>query len=400
MKQSNNLRIAIIHDYIKEYGGAERVLEALHEIWPDAPIYTTVFLPDFLGPHRNRFKNFKIKTSFLQYLPFKEKLISPFRIIAPLVFKTFDFSEFDVVMVSATGAYSPNSIRTTINNRQSTINKKIVQICYCHTPPRYLYGYATAREWKNNLVFRVLGELANHFLRLVDFKSSQNVDFFIANSKNVAGRIKKFYRKDSIVIYPPVDTRNKESGIRNQKVKKSHNSSFIIHNSYFLAGGRIARPKNIELIIKTFAKLKLPLKVFGKEFGGLRLKESGIRNHESRIEYLVEVSDEEKLELMRNAKAFIFASEDEDFGITPVEAMSVGTPVIAYRSGGVLESVIEGKTGLFFDELTTESLSKAIKQFNNLTINASDCIAQAQKFSKERFKKEIKEFVENKYNKD
>src|SRR3989344_183943 len=108
MKQSNNLRIAIIHDYIKEYGGAERVLEALHEIWPDAPIYTTVFLPDFLGPHRNRFKNFKIKTSFLQYLPFKEKLISPFRIIAPLVFKTFDFSEFDVVMVSATGAYSSN----------------------------------------------------------------------------------------------------------------------------------------------------------------------------------------------------------------------------------------------------------------------------------------------------
>src|SRR3989338_3774098 len=300
MKQSNNLRIAIIHDYIKENGGAERVLEALHEIWPDAPIYTTVFLPDFLGPHRNRFKNFKIKTSFLQYLPFKEKLISPFRIIAPLVFKTFDFSEFDVVMVSATGAYSPNSIRTTINNRQSTINKKIVQICYCHTPPRYLYGYATAREWKNNLVFRVLGELANHFLRLVDFKSSQNVDFFIANSKNVAGRIKKFYRKDSIVIYPPIEITNHKS----QTTNKSQNTKYKIQNTeYYLCGGRLAKPKNIDLIVKTCDALNLNLKVFGKPFANYEIElKSKIKNpasrqggQKSKIEFLGEVSDEEKL---------------------------------------------------------------------------------------------------------
>ena len=385
MKQSNNLRVALVHDYIKEYGGAERVLEALHEIWPDAPVYTTVYLPEFLGPHRGRFEKWNIKTSFLQFLPFKNKLISPIRIVASFVFKTFNLSKYDLVIVSATGAYSPNG-KWRMENGKSPVH-----ICYCHTPPRYLYGYATAREWKNNWVFRILGELVNHFLRLVDYKSSQNVDFFIANSQNVAGRIKKFYRKDSMVIYPPVDI-NSKLKIQNSKLKVKNQKS-----GYFLAGGRIARPKNIDLIIKTFEKNKLSLKVFGRSFGGLKLNESRITNHESRIEFLGEVSDEEKLELMRSAKAFIFASEDEDFGITPVEVMAVGIPVIAYRSGGVLESVLQNRTGLFFDELTVESLSRAIKQFNNLIIKHEDCIFQAKKFSKERFKKEIKDFVEKVY---
>ena len=385
MKQSNNLRVALVHDYIKEYGGAERVLEALHEIWPDAPVYTTVYLPEFLGPHRGRFEKWNIKTSFLQFLPFKNKLISPIRIVASFVFKTFNLSKYDLVIVSATGAYSPNG-KWRMENGKSPVH-----ICYCHTPPRYLYGYATAREWKNNWVFRILGELVNHFLRLVDYKSSQNVDFFIANSQNVAGRIKKFYRKDSMVIYPPVDI-NSKLKIQNSKLKVKNQKS-----GYFLAGGRIARPKNIDLIIKTFEKNKLSLKVFGRSFGGLKLNESRITNHESRIEFLGEVSDEEKLELMRSAKAFIFASEDEDFGITPVEVMAVGIPVIAYRSGGVLESVLQNRTGLFFDELTVESLSRAIKQFNNLIIKPEDCIFQAKNFSKERFKKEIKDFVEKVY---
>ncbi len=396
----DKLKVALVHDYIKEYGGAERVLEALHEIWPDAPVYTTVFLPKFLGPHRERFKDWKIKTSLLQFIPFKSKLISPFRIIAPLLFRAFDFSKYDVVIVSATGAYSPNMIN---NNKQHVTRNTLTHICYSHTPPRYLYGFATAREWKNSWVFRILGELANHFLRLVDFRSAQNVDFFIANSKNVAGRIKKFYRRDAVVIYPPIEITNPKSQIPN----KSQNTKYKIHNTeYYLAGGRIARPKNIELIIKTFEKLKVPLKIFGRSFGGLNISISKYPN----IQFLGEVSDEEKVELMRNAKAFVFASEDEDFGITPVEAMSVGTPVIAYRSGGVLESVVEGDpsahsassgqassgryaTGLFFDELTIDSLKKAIQQFSHLTIDPADCIARAQKFSKERFKREIKEFL-------
>ena len=399
------MRIALVHDYIKEYGGAERVLEALHEIWPEAPVYTSVYLPEFLGPHKERFKDWDIHTSFLQHLPFKEKLISPFRIIAPFMFKSFDLSKYDVVIVSATGAYSPNS-KFKIQN--SKLSKRPIHICYCHTPPRYLYGYATAREWKKNLIFRAIGEIGNHFLRLVDFKSSQNVDYFIANSKNVAGRIEKFYRREAIVIYPPVQIPNSKLQISN----KSQNTKYKIQNTdYFLAGGRLARPKHIDLIVQACRELRVPLKVFGRGFGGygeelnkeLRSMNYGLREnknhdslfiiHNSDVEFLGEVSDEEKLELMRNAKAYIFASEDEDFGITPVEAMSCGTAVIAYRSGGVVESILQSRTGLFFEELTVESLKEAIKQFNNLTIDPNGCIKQAKKFSKERFKKAIRKFV-------
>lgn len=388
------MRVAIVHDYIKEYGGAERVLEALHEVYPNAPVFTTIYLPKFLGPHKNRFKSWKIKTSWFQYVPFKSKLISPMRILAPFLFKSFDFSKFDIVIVSQTGAYTPN-----------LINKNgAVQICYSHTPPRYLYGYATAREWKRNSFSRVAGEIANHILRMVDFKSSQNVDYFIANSENVRSRIKKFYRKDAKVIYPPVDiTRGPATRFlpasapsatpRSNSVRAVGNPSTpVTPHSYFLAGGRIAKPKHVDLIVKAFEELNLPLKVFGRSFANEKLKSS-----KNNIEFLGEVSDEEKYQLMANAKAFVFASEDEDFGITPVEAMAVGTPVIAYRSGGVLESVVDGKTGIFFDELTVGSLKNAIERFNNLHFDTEFIKHHAKKFSKDRFKREIRDFINLKF---
>jgi len=363
------MKVAIVHDYIKEYGGAERVLESLHEIFPDAPVFTTIFLPKFLGPHRERFKNWKINTSWFQDIPLKGKLISPLRILAPFIFQSLDLSKFDVVIVSQTGAYTPNLIS----------KGKAIQICYTHTPPRYLYGYATARDWKKNTTLRILGEVANHFLRLVDYKSSENVDYFIANSKNIASRIEKFYRRDSTVIYPPVD-------VTSDKLQAASSKG-----NYYLAGGRIAKPKHINLIVKTFEELKLPLKVFGRGFAGAELKSS-----KSNIEFLGEVSDEEKYALMAGAKAYIFASEDEDFGITPVEAMANGTPVLAFKSGGVLETVIEGKTGLFFEELSVKSLSAAVKKLGKMKFNSDIIKDEAQKFSKERFKREIKNFVNEK----
>lgn len=375
------MKVAIVHDYIKEYGGAERVLETLHEIYPDAPIFTSVYLPKFLGPHKNRFKKMDIRTSFVQNLPLKSKLISPIRLIAPVLFRRFDFSGFDVVIVSATGAYTPNAIN----------KNRAVQICYCHTPPRYLYGFATAREWKKNIIFRVLGEIANHFLRLTDFKSSENVDYFIANSENVRRRIQKFYKKDAKVIYPPVDVNPKFEILNSKQITKYK----LPNTNYYLAGGRLARPKHIDLIVKTCSKNNIPLKVFGKAFAGYGEELRNIAG--STIEFLGEVADEEKLALMKNAKAFIFASEDEDFGITPVEAESVGTPVIAHRSGGVLESVVDGKTGLFFDELIVKSLFDAIKRFESVKFDQKLIKKQAQKFSKERFKNEINNFVNSKF---
>jgi len=359
------MKIALVHDYIKEYGGAERVLEALHELFPQAPVYTTVYLPSYLGPHEKRFSSWDIRPSWLNHIPFVEKLISPIRIIATLVFRHMDLSEYDVIIVSATGAYTPNLIKKG--------NAKL--ICYCHTPPRYLYGYATARNWKKNPVLRVLGEFCNHFLRISDYEASQNVDLFIANSKEVASRIQKFYRKDALIIYPPVDL--PEKGINNGK------------RTYFLTGGRLAAPKHIDLAIAACTKLNLPLKVFGKGFAGYGDVLHNIAG--PTIEFVGEVTDKEKWKLMSEAKAFIFPSEDEDFGILPVEAMASGAPVIAYRSGGVVETVVEGKTGLFFDSLTATSLSQKIQQFELIKTDWTNaCKNQVKLFGKKLFLEKIR----------
>lgn len=369
------MKVAIVHDYLKEYGGAERVVEALLEIWPKADLYTTIFLPEFAGPHRTRVEKWNVKTTFLQELPFKTKLLSPIRLIAPWVFKNIDLSKYGLVIVSASGTYtSPNFVK---------VGQKTLHICYCHTPPRYLYGYPVANAWEEvkwRKVLKFFGQFPMHLLRMLDYKAAQLPDYFIANSKEVAGRIEKFYRRGSTVIYPPVDV------VGEGKEGKE---------SFYLTGGRLARHKRQILAVETFTKLGLPLKVFGGAFASYGVKELE-RKAGKNIEFLGEITDEEKFDLMRRAKAFIFTSELEDFGITPVESMGAGTPVIAYRSGGVKESLIEGKTGVFFDEPTVESLGKAIKKFEKMKFNQEDCVNQAKKFSKERFKKEIKEFVSNK----
>lgn len=278
------------------------------------------------------------------------------------------------MIVSATGAYNPNLIKTD--------KQRSVHICYCHTPPRYLYGLPTAREWKKNPLMRVLAEIANHFLRLVDFRSAQKVDFFIANSRNTASRIQKFYRKEATVIYPPVVI-NHSGEARSRSAGQPLN--------YFLTGGRLARPKRIDLAIAACNRLKLPLKVFGRAFAGYGEELQKIAG--PMVEFLGEVTDEQKAKLYADCRAFIFPAEEEDFGISPVEAMAAGRPVIALRQGGVVESIVEGKTGEFFDKPTVESLVKVLKKFKPEKYKPKDCYKQALKFSKERFKQEIKEFV-------
>jgi glycosyltransferase involved in cell wall biosynthesis len=367
------MKVALVHDYIKEYGGAERVLEALHEMYPNADVFTTIYCPDYLGPHRDRFVNWKIKTSFLQYIPYKEKLISPFRLISSWVFKNFDFSGYDLVIVSATGAYLPNAIK----------KRTARHVCYCHTPPRYLYGYKTARDWERNILSKVVGSIVNHFLRMVDFRSAQNVDLFIANSEEVKERIRKFYRKEAVVVYPPVETpRFKVQDLKNK------------NRNYYLAGGRLARAKRVDLAVEVCTRLKVPLKVFGKSFAGYgdELKEMAGSN----VKFLGEVSEEDKFKLMSGAKAFIFPSDIEDFGITPVEAMMVGTPVIANKSGGVLETVVEGETGVFFTDLTADSLENAIKAFGRIKWNKEKIINNSERFSKERFVGNFQRYIKTK----
>jgi glycosyltransferase involved in cell wall biosynthesis len=379
------MKIALVHDYLKEYGGAERVLEALHKIYPDAPIYTSVFYPDFLGPHKKRFTKMDIRTTWMQHIPFGYKLISPLRLVAPFAFKTLNLSEYDVIITSQTGAYFPNLVRKG--------DAKLFS--YTHTPPRYLYGYKTARDWKKHKVFAAFAHVANHILRMVDYYGSKNVDQFIANSQEVSRRIEKFYRRDSVVIYPPVETdASKLSASIQSEKKKKLNSSQLQTNSYYLAGGRLARAKGMDVIVDAFVKNGKTLKIFGKGFAGFQEElKSKIKDQRSKIEFIGEVSDEEKLLLMKGAQAYIFASYDEDFGITPVEAMSMGAPVIAYKSGGVQETVVDGKTGLFYTKNTGVELNKAIEKFEKMTISSVDCKKQANEFSFTSFKNNISKIV-------
>lgn len=364
------MRVALVHDYLREYGGAERVLEVLHEMFPEAPIYTAYLNLKGLGPHAKDFKSWNIKTSWVQHLPFANKLISPLRILAPSIFESFDLTDYDLI-ISSSSTYFANAVIT---------SPEALHINYIHTPPRYLYGYATSYNYKKHWWTRIAGEIANHFLRLADFEIAQRPDILVANSQNVADRIKKFYRREATVIYPPID------------VKRFKNVDLRFKNqpkNYFLSLGRLVRGKGIEVIVEACSKLDLSLKVVGSgpELG--RLQKLAGKN----VEFLMSVDDEKLPEILAGAKATIVASEDEDFGIVPVESMASGTPVIAVSAGGFLETVIAGKTGEFFEKSDAESLIKVLKDFDYKKFKSEDCIKQAEKFSKEEFKKKILQLI-------
>ncbi|MFA6184571.1 MAG: glycosyltransferase [Candidatus Shapirobacteria bacterium] len=384
-------KIVLVQDYIKEFGGAESVLETLSEIFPKAPIYTTLYKPEFLGPHQSRLQKkweSRVHQSFFQYIPFVHKIISPLRLLSPLAFKSFDFSKFDIIITSATGAYFPN-----------LINKKSAKlVCYCHTPPRYLYGLPTARNFTKNKFIYALIQVLNHLLRIIDFKSSQNVDQFIANSQTTADRIKKFYRRDSIIINPPIETIKEKASdgdvsARNIRgaLPKGVSTEKLSSEPYFLTGGRLARAKRYDIAIQACNQLNLKLKIFGRDFANFSDELKAMAG--PTIEFLGEVTQDQKDLLYSQAQAFIFCSDNEDFGMVPVESMAHGCPVIAYKSGGTTETVIDSKTGVFFDELTPKSCATAIQKFQKLKINSKDCISRAADFSTEKFVSKIKKLV-------
>ncbi len=376
------MKVAIVHDYLREYGGAERVVETLHEMFPQAPVYVASYYPKGLGLHNERIKKWDIRTSWFDKLHLPNKLISPFRIFAPLMFESFDFFEYDVV-ISSSAIYFAKAVIT---------KPETLHLAYIHTPPRYLYGFVTSYNYKKHWITKVLGEFANHFLRIYDFETSQRPDILVTNSENVRERIKKFYRRDAEVVYPPTELRVKsdELGVKKQ--------------DYYLSLGRLARGKGMDVIVKACSDLDLTLKVAGSGpiLGELK-KLAG-----STVEFLGQVSEEEKNKLYQEAKAFIVASEDEDFGITQIEAMAAGTPVIALRAGGYKETIIEGKTGEFFeaggakisfsqgfDPKTVENLKRVLQNFDPKKYKAEDCYKQASKFSKENFQKGILKVIED-----
>ncbi|MBI3577322.1 glycosyltransferase [Candidatus Gottesmanbacteria bacterium] len=364
------MNIALVHDYLREYGGAERVLEAMHEIWPEAPLYSSFVDWEALGNQAYRFKDWDIRTSPIADNWLVRTFHSPLRFLAPKIWNSFDLSGYDVVVTSS-GWFMCRGVR---------VKKPTVHICYIHHPPRNLYGYATGSSLQKYWPVRLYATVVNFYLRHYDFETAQRVDYFIANSKETARRVEKFYRRKSEIIYPPVELR-------------TQNSMTNTKRSYFLSVGRLTYSKRVDLAIQAANKLKLPLKVVGTG-----AEEKYLRSLAGpTVEFLGSVSDSELAELYAGAKALIFCALDEDFGIVPVEAMAYGTPVIALAQGGVLETIVPRKTGVLFNQPTVDSLLKAIRQFTNLPMSQSDCIVQAKKFEKARFQNKLKAFVEEKF---
>lgn len=357
------MKIALVHDDLIQFGGAERLVMALHELWPDAPLYTSVASPQWLKICKE--KNINLKTSFMQHLPFKTKLNRAF---APMLFhvlgfESFDFSQFDVVLsVSARFAHGVVTKPTTKH------------ICYMNSPGRMIWESHDYFRYEKQSLLKMLGYSLLD-LRLWDFAAAQRVDYFIANSSVPQARIKKFYKRDSIIIHPFIS-------IAEYQLNKYSSAD------YFLIISRLLPWKQIALAIHACNKLALPLKIIGEGPDKDRLKNiSG-----PTVEILGYVSEEEKKICISNCLALI-VTQYEDFGITPLEAMALGKPVIAYGKGGVLDTVINQKTGMFFEHQTVDSLVMALQNFNPTQFLKSDCLSQAKRFDRQYFEKNIKDFV-------
>ena len=351
------MKIALVYDRVNKIGGAERVLEALHEVFPEAPLYTAVYNPE-TAPWA---KDFKVIPSFMQKIPFAKTHHELFPWLTPLAFESFDFSDFDLV-VSITSAEAKNILT----------KPKTFHLCYCLTPTRYLWS--GLGEYKVPLILKPL----TSYLRFIDQVTSQRPDRYLAISKTVALRIKKYYRRNAAVIYPGIDTQKWRIIKRSRKNKP-----------FFLVVSRLVAYKKTDLVIKAFNQLKKQVVIVGvgSEFSKLQKMANS-----KYVKFTGQLTDEELLIYYNNCIAVIFPQE-EDFGLIPLEAQACGKPVIAYRGGGARETVIEGKTGEFFYPQTKEALVEKIKGFDILKYKARDCRYQAERFDREFFKKEFKKFV-------
>jgi len=372
------MKVALVHDQLREFGGAERVLISLKKIFPQADVYTTTFDLNSLGSHKSLIKDWKIYVSWFGKIPILNRFYSPFRFLTPLIWESFDFLKYDLV-ISSSGSWMSKGIKT---------KKPTLHISYIHHPPRYLYGYETAIEWQKYFFIKIYGHVVNHFLRIWDFVSSQRADYLIANSVETRLRIKKFYRRDAIVIYPPVNISILSKNFGGQ-AKKTPN--------YYITVSRLARAKHIDVLIKAANAARFNLKIVGSGRDEERLKQIAGPT----VEFLGNLSDKKLKKTYLYAKAFLFASRDEEFGIAVVEAMGYGLPVIAFKSGGIPEYVVDGKNGLLFDQLNESSLVKKIKELTNLSKEKylemrKEARKTAEKFSEKNFTNNILNFVNSK----
>ena len=354
------MRLAIVHDWLTNMGGAEQVIINFKEIYTDAPIYTTFYNPSNLD---EKLRNIDVRTSFLQ----KKKMVTNHKKyfpLMPLAFENFNLNEYDVVLSSSTCC-----AKGVLTNPNS------VHICYCNTPMRYAWERRDDYIEGMGKLKRRLVKILLHYMRMWDVSSSSRVDYFIANSTAVQKRIQKHYKRDSVVINPPVRC-------------KLFNISEIDGDYYFVVS-RLVTYKRFDLAVQACSELGKKLVVIGDGPEKEKLEKMANEN----VIFLGKQPDDVVKKYMSECKALLFPGE-EDFGIVPVEAQSCGRPVIAYGKGGVLDTVIDGDTGILFKEQTVESLKEAIIKFETMKFDKLKIREHALEFDEEVFKEKIRKYIE------
>jgi len=358
------MRIALVHDYLVQYGGAERVLECFTELFPYAPIFTLVYDQEAM---HGKFSDKDIRTSFIQKIPFAKKRHRVFPEFMPMAIEQFDFSNYDIVL-SDSSSYAKGIVT----------KPETLHICYMHTPMRYAWD--DCQKYTSDFYFpsfiKKLIPFVMNYIRMWDRTSVDRVDKLIANSNFVAKRIQKYYKKEAEVIHPPVNVKDFYAGKGEGK--------------YFLMVGRILAYKKFDIAVEAFNELGLPLKIIGRGPEMKKLQKLAKAN----IDFLGRVPDEELAKYYADCQAFIFPQE-EDFGIVAVEAMASGRPVVAYRGGDIPEHIEEKTMGVFFDEQSAESLIEAVKKVQILTFDSNYIRSKALKFDREIFKTRIMKYVES-----
>jgi len=364
------MKLAIVCDDLVQYGGAEKVFEAVAETFPEAPVYTAVASKEWL----KRLKGRKVTTSFFQKFPFSVKLnryYAPF-FLHSLAFESFDFSDFDVVL-SLSSRYAHHIVT----------KPQTKHICYMHSPGRMFWEPFDYFEKENYGILKPIKKLAPWFLkyplsylRVLDYNKAQKVDKFYANSEITKARIKKYYKKDSEIIHPFA------------------NLDLFLYlepkeGDYYLVLTRLSPWKRVDIAVQACSSLNLPLKIIGEGPDRKRLESMAAG---ASCEFLGYIDDEEKAKVIAGCKAIII-TQKEDFGIVPLEAMACGKPVIAYGAGGSTETVLDGLTGRFFGEQTSESLEKVLKIFNERNYDSDKCKKRAREFNKERFQESLKNII-------
>lgn len=357
------MKVALVYDRVNKWGGAERVLLSLHKLFPDAPLFTSVYHPQ----SASWAKVFDVRTSFLQKIPFASVHHELLPTLMPAAFESFSFDEYDLV------------ISVTSEAAKGIITKPHTKhITYLLTPTRYLWsGYD---EYFKNKALKTLATPAVKALRAWDTIAAHRSDVLVSISQEVKRRARKYYGRDSLVIYPALTLEGKGASIRQPQDKRGKGKK----GEYFLIVSRFVPYKRIDIAIEACNRLKLPLKIVGSGAEEKRLKALAGPT----VEFVGNLTDEELIDYYRNSKALLFPGI-EDFGLAVLEAQNLGRPVIALRKGGAVETIKEGSTGYFFDEQTPESLVKALKKFDRFIFDEKQFAKHLEKFSFQRFKKKF-----------